>query len=74
MIDRNRMLDIFVILLDVDPVPHNVDHWVRKPTRLRRRPLQRYDTYLQYIMLIDEGDSLTLKEARSCGQLAMQEE
>ena len=39
---------------DVDPMFDDVDHWVRKTTRLMR-PLERYDPSLQFIMLTNEG-------------------
>ena len=49
---------------DVNPLLDNVDHWVRRPTGLRR-PLQRYNSSLQYIMLAKGVEALILKEARS---------
>ncbi|MCO5560643.1 hypothetical protein L7F22_014260 [Adiantum nelumboides] len=63
---------------DVDPLPENVDHWVRRSTRVRRLP-HRFDSSLHHIMLSDEGEPLTYKEANSCElsskwELAMQEE
>ncbi|KAH7423219.1 hypothetical protein KP509_12G044600 [Ceratopteris richardii] len=63
---------------DVDPLPDNVDHWVRRSTRARR-PMNRYDPSIHYIMLSDEGEPLTYKEAKLCEhkkkwELAMQEE
>ena len=66
------------IPLDLEPILHNVDHWVRKSTRLRR-PTQRYDPSLHQILLTYEREPLTLKEARTCEhsnkwELTMQEE
>ncbi len=63
---------------DVDPLPEHVDHWVRRSTR-PRRTVSRYEPSLHYIMLTDEGEPLTYKEAKSCElsnkwELAMQEE
>ena len=53
------------IPLDLEPIPDNVDHWVRRSTRLQH-PTQRYDPSLHQILLTDEGDPLTLKESRTC--------
>ncbi|MCO5589501.1 hypothetical protein L7F22_043468 [Adiantum nelumboides] len=63
---------------DVEPVPENVDHWVRRSTRVRRM-IHRYEPSFHYVMLTDEGEPLTYKEAKSCEltnkwELAMQEE
>ena len=63
---------------DVEPMPADVDHWVRRSTRVRRL-IQRFDPSLHYIMLSDEGEPLTYKEAKLCEhkmkwELAMQEE
>lgn len=63
---------------DVEPLPENVDHWVRRSTRMRRQP-QRFNPSLDHVMLTDEGEPLTYKEAKSCKssskwELAMQEE
>ena len=70
--------DDLVIPHNVEPMPANVDHWVRRSTRVRRL-IQRFDPFLQYIMLSDEGEPLTYKEAKLCEhkkkwELAMQEE
>ena len=70
--------DDFVIPLDVDPLPDNVDHWVRRSTRPRWN-VSRYDPSLHYIMLTHEGKPLTYREAKTCEhsnkwELAMQEE
>ena len=79
IVDRHQPInDDVVIPPDVDPMPKRVDHWVRRSTRLRR-PVQRYDPSLQYIMLTDEGEPLTFREAKTCEhkskwELAMQEE
>ena len=54
----------YLVTTDVDPTPDKVDHWVRRPTGLRR-PLQRYNSSLQYIMLANGVEALILKEARS---------
>ncbi|KAH7447145.1 hypothetical protein KP509_01G093500 [Ceratopteris richardii] len=67
-----------IIPPDVDPLPDNVDHWVRRSTRLRRN-VSRFDPSLHYILLTDEGEPLTYKEAKACEhsskwELAMQEE
>ena len=64
--------------LDLDPLPDNMDHWVRRSTRIRRN-VSRFDPSLHYIMLTDEGEPLTYKEAKACEhnnkwELAMQEE
>ena len=48
---------------DVDPLPDNVDYWVRRSTCLGRQ-VNRYDTLIHYIMLSDEGEPLTYKEAK----------
>ena len=40
---------------DVDPLPDNVDHWVRRSTRPKRL-VNRYDPSIHYIMLSDEGE------------------
>ena len=63
------------IPLDLEPI---ADHRVRTSTRLRR-PTLRYDPSLHQILLTDEGETLTLKEARTCEhskkwELAIQEE
>ena len=62
---------------DVDPLPNNVDRWVRTSTRPRRQ-VYRYDLSIHYIMLSDEGEPLTYKEAKICEhkkwELAMQGE
>ena len=55
------------IPLDLEPIPDNVDHWVRKSTRLRR-PTQRYDPSLHQIVITDEGEPLTLKDVTTCEQ------
>ena len=67
-----------VIPPDVEPMPVDVDHWVRRSTRVRRL-IQRFDPSLQYVMLSDEGEPLTYKEAKLCEhkkkwELAMEEE
>ncbi|MCO5611606.1 hypothetical protein L7F22_065860 [Adiantum nelumboides] len=49
---------------DVEPLPENVDHWVRRSTRLRKQP-QRFNPSLHHVMLSDEGEPLTYKEAKS---------
>ena len=74
---NNSLLMMRVIPRDEEPMP-NVDHWVRRSTRVRRL-IQRFDPSLQYIMLSDEGEPLTYKEAKLCEhkmkwELAMQEE
>ena len=63
---------------DLEPIPENTDHWVRRSNRSRRQ-IYRYDPSLHYVMLSDEGEPLTYKEAMSCElsskwELAMQEE
>ncbi|MCO5548301.1 hypothetical protein L7F22_001758 [Adiantum nelumboides] len=75
---QQPIVDDFIMPLDVDPLPDNVDHWVRGSTR-PRRTVSRYDPSLHYIMLTDEGEPLTYKEAKTCEhnskwELAMQEE
>ena len=50
---------------DANPLPNNVDHWVRRSTRIRRN-VSRFDPSLHYIMLTDEGEPLTYKEAKAC--------
>ncbi|MCO5557622.1 hypothetical protein L7F22_011188 [Adiantum nelumboides] len=75
---RQPIVDDFIMPPDVDPLPDNVDHWVRRSIR-PRRTVSRYDPSLQYIMLTDEGEPLTYKEAKTCEhsdkwELAMQEE
>ncbi|KAH7366107.1 hypothetical protein KP509_18G063600 [Ceratopteris richardii] len=70
--------DDLVIPPDVNPLPDNVDHWVRRSTRPRRN-VSRFDPSSHYIMLTDEGEPLTYKEAKTCEhrskwELAMQEE
>ena len=57
--------DDVVIPPDVDPLLENVDHWVRRSTR-PRRPVVRYGPSLHYVMLSNEGELLTYKEAKSC--------
>ena len=66
------------IPLDLEPSPDNADHWVRRSTQLRC-PTQRDDPSLHQILLANEGEPLTLKEARRCEhsnnwELAMQAE
>ncbi|MCO5546836.1 hypothetical protein L7F22_000273 [Adiantum nelumboides] len=78
MMYSRPIVDDFIMLPDVDPLPDNVDHWVRRSTR-PRRTVSRYDPSLHYIMLTDEGEPLTYKEAKTCKhsskwELAMQEE
>ena len=68
----------FDVPLDVEPVPDNVDHWVRTSTRVRRL-IQRFESSMHYVLLSDEGEPLTYKEAKACElrkkwELAMQEE
>ena len=63
---------------DLELIPANVDHRVRRSTQLRC-PTQRDDPSLHQILLTYEGEPLTLKEARTCEhsnkwELAMQEE
>ncbi|MCO5610248.1 hypothetical protein L7F22_064484 [Adiantum nelumboides] len=75
---QQPIVDDFIIPPDVDPLPDNVDHWVRRSTR-PRRTVSRYDLSLHYIMLTVEGEPLTYKEAKTCEhsskwELAMQEE
>ncbi|MCO5614561.1 hypothetical protein L7F22_068844 [Adiantum nelumboides] len=75
---QQPIVDDFIMPPDVDPLPDNVDHWVRRSTR-PRRTVSRYDPSLHYIMLTDEGEPLTNKEAKTCEhsskwELAMQEE
>ena len=71
----NNDLDI---PLDADLLPDNVDHWVRHSTLIRRN-VSRFDPSLHYIMLTDEGEPLTYKEAKACEhnnkwELSMHEE
>ena len=63
MINNSLILNI----LWLDSMPDNVDHWLKSSTRLRRS-LQRYDPSLEYMMLSNENEPVTLKEARSCDQ------
>ena len=63
---------------DLELIPANVDHRVRRSTQLRC-PTQRDDPSLHQILLANEGEPLTLKEARRCEhsnnwELAMQAE
>ena len=53
------------VLLDVDPLPDKVNHWVRRST-CPRRQVNRYETSTHYIMLSYEGEPLTYKEAKLC--------
>ena len=61
--DRKQLtLDVFVIFLDVHPMPDNVDNWVG-----RLYWIQGYDPSLQYIMsMMRMSELLKLKEATSC--------
>ena len=66
------------IPLDVDPLSNNVNHWVRRSTHIRQN-VSRFDPLLHYIMLTNEGEPLTYKEAKACEhnikwELAMEEE
>ena len=45
---------------DVDPLPVNVDHWVRRSTRVRRQP-ERFQPSIDCIFLTDEGSLLHTK-------------
>ena len=56
----------------------NVDHWLKSSTRLRRS-LQSYNLSLEYMILTNEDEPVTLKEVRPCDQnskweVALQEE
>ena len=75
---RSTSVDDLDIPPDGDPLPNNVDHWVRRSTSIRRN-VSRFDPSLHYIMLIDEGEPLTYKEAKACEhinkwELSMHEE
>ncbi|MCO5576700.1 hypothetical protein L7F22_030515 [Adiantum nelumboides] len=75
---QQPIVDDFTMPPDVEPLPDNVDHWVRRSTR-PKQTMSRYDPSLHYIMLADEGEPLTYKEAKTCEhsskwELAMQEE
>ena len=52
------------IIPDANPLPNNVDHWMRRSTRIRRN-VSRFGLSLHYIMLTDEGEPLTYKEAKA---------
>ncbi|KAH7315351.1 hypothetical protein KP509_21G045900 [Ceratopteris richardii] len=76
--EQHHVNNDFIIPPDVDPLPENVDHWVRRSTCIRHN-VSRYDPSLHYIMLTDEGEPLTYREAKACEhnnkwELAMQEE
>lgn len=67
--------DVINILDDEDVLNDDVDHGLRRSMRVRRVPQRLRD----YVLLTDEGESLTYKEAQSCHkqklwELAMQEE
>ncbi|MCO5587876.1 hypothetical protein L7F22_041828 [Adiantum nelumboides] len=51
------IVDDFIMPPDVDPLPDNVDHWVRRSTR-PSRTVSRYDPSLHYIMLQEEIKAL----------------
>ncbi|MCO5605139.1 hypothetical protein L7F22_059319 [Adiantum nelumboides] len=63
--ENQALIDGVHIPDDVGPLLINVDHWGRRSTRVTRQP-ERFQRSMDSILLTDEGEPLTFKEAQSC--------